>query len=333
MFISGDQKMASSIDKMKIKQNLGKTGINMVFPKLEHTGNDQLKEITTPSREDIEAMRIAIDDLVAEIHEQDRGNEARVEIQQSLGKKSISIKRLNSEKTGKDRFTGDFISTPSLAPAVMATPSPVNQVLNQTPSSTSSSSKSPSMTKTSPTANVSLPDPSRIATSSFSLKSTAATQSHIITPGIASFEQAKGKVLLPEDLGSILREGEYLRNPLLQKLASDGAISPAQLLKMVEKAKKMKSSLELRKGVRNDRLKQSPSTAGLLDKSTHEVQDVVADLPRQGKEISQTVKHLKEAEGKSLKLGKDSAMEVGSKTKGVKKLEMYPRDLYRLFHG
>ena len=196
--------MASSIDKMKIKQNLGKTGINMVFPKLEHTGKDQLKEITTPSREDIEAMRIAIDDLVAEIHEQDQGNEARVEIQQSLGKKSISIKRLNSENTGKDRFTGDFISTPSLAPAVMATPSPVNQVLaatlNQTPSSTSSSSKSPSMTKTSPTANVSLPDPSRIATSSFSLKSTAATQSHIITPGIASFEQAKGKVLLPEDL-------------------------------------------------------------------------------------------------------------------------------------
>ena len=166
------------------------------------------------------------------------------------------------------------------------------------------------MTKTPPTATVSLPN--RPTSSSFSLKSTVAAESPA-TPNIVSFEQRMGKVLLPDDLSSIFRDGEHLRKLLFQKLASKAAISPAQLLKMVEKAQKKEPDLELRKGVPDDSLKQRPSSAGLLDESTLKVMEFAADLPRQGEDRSQTAKQLKEAEGKPTKLGEESAKGVGSK--------------------
>ena len=227
-----------------------------------------------------------------------------MKIKQSLVEKGISTMSLNLENTGKDQLKEGPISTPSPA-------------LNLKPSTTSSSNRPltaglPSMTKTSPTATVSLPN--RSTSSSFSLESTVAAQSRIpATPDIASFEQRMGKVLLPDDLSSIFREGDHLRKLLFQKLASTAAISPAQLLKMVEKAQRKEPDLELRKGVPDDSLKQRPSSAGLLDESTLKVMEFAADLPRQGEDRSQTAKQLKEAEGKPTKLGEESAKGVGSK--------------------
>ena len=242
-----------------------------------------------------------------------------MKIRQSLVEKGISMMPLNLENTGKDQLKEGPISIPSPAPtlkAVMVAPFAVDTfTLSQTPSTTSSSNSPlaaglPSMTKTPPTATVSLPN--RPTSGSFSLKSTVAAESPA-TPNIVSFEQRMGKVLLPDDLSSIFREGDHLRKLLFQKLASEAAISPAQLLKMVEKAQRKEPDLELRKGVPDDSLKQRPSSAGLLGESTLKVMEFAADLPRQGEDRSQTAKQLKEAEGKPTKLGEESAKVVGSK--------------------
>jgi len=227
---------------------------------------------------------------------------SRDDVKQSSDKKGITM---ISEK--KDKLKdGPILAVDVLMP-------------NRQPSSTSSSNSLhtdglPSMTKTSPTATLSLPN----------TESTVATQ-RPFTQDIVSSEQRIGKVLLPDDLSSIIGEGEHLHKPLFQKLASEAAISPARLLKMVEKVKRKEHDLELRKGVPKNSLKQRPSAAELLNENTQKVVKFVTDhhLTRQGKNRSLTDNQLKEAKGKPTKLGEESEMGIGSKTKGDRRLEMF----------
>ena len=89
----------------------------------------------------------------------------------------------------------------------------------------------------------------------------------------------KGKVLLPKDLSSIIREDELL----LQGLASEAAIPSEEL---VEQNSDL--SEEMPKGS----LKHRISAAGLLGKSRHKILEVVADLPRGG-QLSNTFPNTK----------------------------------------
>ena len=192
---------------------------------------------------------------------------------------------LNLENTDKDQLkegpSPDLPQQLDFAESVRVTPSVVDQVLpevaamdtsklNQTPSTTSSSSSLPLST-----------------TASLPILTTTSTTATVFTtnrPGTSSF------------------------SPKIT------AATPAELLKMVEKAQRMKHILELRKGLPNDdNIKQRISAAELLEKSAPKVLEVVADLPRQGKDgfhqpEAGTAKHFDEVEGKPMKLGEQRAM-------------------------
>ena len=208
---------------------------------------------------------------------------------------------LNLENTDKDQLkegpSPDLPQQLDFAESVRVTPSVVDQVLpevaamdtsklNQTPSTTSSSSSLPLST-----------------TASLPILTTTSTIATVFTtnrPGTSSF------------------------SPKIT------AATPAELLKMVEKAQRMKHILELRKGLPNDdNIKQRISAAELLEKSAPKVVEVVADLPRQGKDgfhqpEAGTAKHLEEVKGKPMKLGEQGAMGVESKTRGdLNRLEMF----------
>ena len=86
---------------------------------------------------------------------------------------------------------------------------------------------------------------------------------------IPTVDGRKGKVLLPKDLSSIIREDELL----LQGLASEAAIPSEEL---VEQNSDL--SEEMPKGS----LKHRISAAGLLGENRHKILEVVADLPRGG---------------------------------------------------
>ena len=114
-----------------------------------------------------------------------------------------------------------------------------------------------------------------------SLLSSKSAASQTSTPlDIPTVDGRKGKVLLPKDLSSIIREDELL----LQGLALEAAIQASEELA----DQNSDLSEEMPKGSLQHRI----SAAGLLGESRHKILEVVADLPRGG-QLSNTFPNTK----------------------------------------